>query len=148
MILINSLLPCRLSVLFLFYFPFVFFFLIISWSWVFTYANMFTYAFTLCFSIFLISSLEFFSFFFAFSLFLFLYLCFFSYNWIANPSLHKNFILIMLFISSQHSVIMPLGLWNNQLGADYIKKNTAVINVAEELVGDKSVGKDNGQKNT
>ena len=61
-ILINSLLPCRLSVLFLFYFPFVFFFLIISWSWVFTYANMFTYAFTLCFSIFLISSLEFFSF--------------------------------------------------------------------------------------
>lgn len=52
----------------------------------------------------------------------------------------------MLFITSQHSVITPLGLWNNQLGADYIKKNTAVINVAEELVGDKSVGKDNGQK--
>lgn len=82
----------------------------------------------------------------AFSLFLFLYLCFLFYNWIANPSLHHNFILIMLFISSQHSVITPLGLWNNQLGADYIKKNTAVINVAEELVGDKSVGKDNGQK--
>lgn len=44
------------------------------------------------------------------------------FNWIANPSLHHNFILIMLFISSQHSVITPLGLWNNQLGADYIRK--------------------------
>ena len=44
------------------------------------------------------------------------------FNWIANSSLHHNFILIMLFISSQHSVITPLGLWNNQLGADYIKK--------------------------
>ena len=44
------------------------------------------------------------------------------FNWIANSSLHHNFILIMLFISSQHSVITPLGLWNNQLGADYIRK--------------------------
>ena len=47
---------------------------------------------------------------------------FFFFNWIANSSLHHNFILIMLFISSQHSVITPLGLWNNQLCADYISQ--------------------------